>query len=438
MPDPIFSIITPSNNMSWIRKAWPCIKAQTEQSWEWIILINNHVGLDVDRLASEIANEELERNIAEFSKQDSRIHVIRENLPPKVGLLKNRACSFATGLYGVEFDHDDELSVNCLEELRIGFESADKPVFVFSDCASVREDNKPYTYNSFYGWTYHKDIFKGHDRDEEMVVPDHPLLLPQNVATIYFAPNHVRAWRMDVYQAIGGHNAEMTICDDQDLMCRLYQRGRFHYIPKLLYRYLVHSTNTWTKHQDEITKTNLEVYDRHVHQMALIASMSNGLSAIDIGGGIDSPPGWISVDVHSAMVNADLNEKWPFQDGSVGAIRAQDILEHLKNPVHVMNEAFRVLCHGGIFLIEVPSTDGRGAFQDPSHISFWNSNSFWYYTKAATQRYIKHLGVNCRFMPVRMENYYPSEWHKSHNIVYVKAHLVAIKDGPRIHGPLEI
>ena len=27
-----------------------------------------------------------------------------------------------------------------------------------------------------------------------------------------------------------------------------------------------------------------------------------------------------------------------------------------------------------------PSTDGRGAYQDPTHVAFYNENSFWYYT----------------------------------------------------------
>ncbi len=42
-----------------------------------------------------------------------------------------------------------------------------------------------------------------------------------------------------------------------------------------------------------------------------------------------------------------------------------------------MQEAHRCLTPGGWFLTLTPSTDGRGAFQDPTHVSFWNSNSFW-------------------------------------------------------------
>ena len=56
--------------------------------------------------------------------------------------------------------------------------------------------------------------------------------------------------------------------------------------------------------------------------------------------------------------------------------------QQLIDPVHVMNEAYRVLAPGGFFLIRVPSTDGRGAFQNPLNITFWNEHSFWYYARS--------------------------------------------------------
>jgi len=95
-------------------------------------------------------------------------------------------------------------------------------------------------------------------------------------------------------------------------------------------------------------------------------------------------PGWINVDRYpfkGVDVITNLEEPWPWQDDSIQYIRAFDIVEHLKDPIHTMNEAWRVLGHGGIFEVWVPSTDGRGAFQDQTHVSFWNQNSFSYYSQ---------------------------------------------------------
>ncbi|HFD91683.1 MAG TPA: hypothetical protein ENJ22_00155 [Gammaproteobacteria bacterium] len=102
---------------------------------------------------------------------------------------------------------------------------------------------------------------------------------------------------------------------------------------------------------------------------------------------------WINVDIHAfegVDVVADLERPWIWRDDSVHYIRAFDIVEHLHDPIHTMNEAWRVLGHGGVFEIWVPSTDGRGAFQDPTHVSFWNRNSFLYYSQKHHARFYPH------------------------------------------------
>ena len=55
-----------------------------------------------------------------------------------------------------------------------------------------------------------------------------------------------------------------------------------------------------------------------------------------------------------------------------------------------------------------------------------NSNSFWYYTKAQTAAYINKP---VRFQLTRIKNWFPSDWHKLHEITYVTAHLTALKGG---------
>jgi hypothetical protein len=70
-----------------------------------------------------------------------------------------------------------------------------------------------------------------------------------------------------------------------------------------------------------------------------------------------------------------------------------------------MEEAYRCLKPGGTFEIMVPSTDGRGAFQDPTHKTWWNMNSFSYYCQNAYNPSIaanyklahSHYGIKCHY-----------------------------------------
>jgi SAM-dependent methyltransferase len=112
------------------------------------------------------------------------------------------------------------------------------------------------------------------------------------------------------------------------------------------------------------------------------------------------PPPWINVDIVPPCDQlADLNERWPWADSSVDYIVALDIFEHLHSPIHSMNEAWRVLVPGGKIDIMVPTTDGRGAWQDPTHVSFWNHNSFMYYThgNGHRNRFAAAYGIRCAF-----------------------------------------
>jgi SAM-dependent methyltransferase len=123
-------------------------------------------------------------------------------------------------------------------------------------------------------------------------------------------------------------------------------------------------------------------------------------------------------------------------DSSVGVIRAVDFLEHIPDKIALFNELYRVLAHGGMLLSLTPSTDGRGAFQDPTHIAFYNENSFWYFTDQNFARFVPEL--KCRFQVSRLVTYFPDDWHREHNIPYVCANLIAIKEGPRQGGLLNI
>jgi hypothetical protein len=111
-------------------------------------------------------------------------------------------------------------------------------------------------------------------------------------------------------------------------------------------------------------------------------------------------PGCCNVDiVPPCDLIADLTKPWPWPDSSVNLIRAHDIIEHLPDKIFTMNELWRVLIPGGQVEIIVPTTDGRAAYQDPTHVAFWNRHSFWYYTagNAYRERFAKSYGIRAAF-----------------------------------------
>ena len=97
----------------------------------------------------------------------------------------------------------------------------------------------------------------------------------------------------------------------------------------------------------------------------------------------------------------------------------------------LINELYRLLAPGGLLLSQTPSTDGRGAFQDPTHVAFYNENSFWYYTEANYRNFVPE--IKAQFQVSRVATSYPSEWHAAHDISYVTANLIALKgaNGPQ-------
>lgn len=112
-----------------------------------------------------------------------------------------------------------------------------------------------------------------------------------------------------------------------------------------------------------------------------------------------------------------------------------DFLEHVPAKVPLINELYRLLAPGGMLLTMTPSSDGRGAYQDPTHVAFYNENSFWYYTDNQYRAFVPE--IQARFQNSRLVTYYPTDWHSKNNISYVVANLIAVKDGAsRCGGPL--
>jgi len=400
------SLFTPTHRPDFLDETYKSLKSQSHSDWEWTVLCNNG---------------------AKYHNTDPRVKIRTDDTGIKdVGYLKRQACRLSTGDVLFEMDHDDFLLPGALEETAKAF--TDSTVdFAYSN--TVNHDvrtNTPVSWDTRYGWSYRGLTVNGTDCVEAISADPYP----QSISRIWFAPNHLRAWRADSYWKIGGHNATMKITDDHDLMCRTYIAGKMQHIDKPLYFYRIHGQNTWLSNQDEIQETMFACHDKYIEPMMLKWAKERGLRCIDLCGGVNPTPGYESVDLENADITADLNERWPFEDGSVGVIRAHDAIEHIRSHIHTMNESYRVLAHGGLFDILVPSTDGQGAFCDPGHVSFWNYRSFRYYTEGAFKKFVS--GYKGRFQQIKLRDI--KMWD---NLPYVSAHLIAIKsDSPRYYGEL--
>lgn len=106
---------------------------------------------------------------------------------------------------------------------------------------------------------------------------------------------------------------------------------------------------------------------------------------IDIGGGTDPAPLYINLDpIHGeGEWKRSILDGIPVPDGSVSAVRASHVLEHIpagRDRIAVFNEVHRVLEPGGTFQVIVPMVTGTWhAFADPTHVSFWVPESFHYF-----------------------------------------------------------
>lgn len=102
---------------------------------------------------------------------------------------------------------------------------------------------------------------------------------------------------------------------------------------------------------------------------------------IDIGGGNMGKEGYKTVDIVDTadyVCNLEI-DRLPFEDNSVDEIFTHSTLEHIKNLTHVMNEMWRVLKWGGKLEIIVPHKDCAAAYQDPTHVRFFNTEVMKFY-----------------------------------------------------------
>jgi glycosyltransferase involved in cell wall biosynthesis len=222
--EPLVSVFTPTYlTGDKIERPWRSLLAQTYPNWEWVIYDDSPDDGETFARMSAIA------------AQDHRVSAFRANVPcGNIGEVKRRTCGLAKGQIFVELDHDDELTPNALRDLVAARNRFRDAGFFYSDCAEVFENGTNATYGDDWGMgfgSYRPETHGGRD----LLVTNYPDINALTIRHIVGVPNHYRAWTRDAYYAAGGHNPDIHVCDDYELLIRTFLTTRMVHIRRLGY-----------------------------------------------------------------------------------------------------------------------------------------------------------------------------------------------------------
>jgi SAM-dependent methyltransferase len=109
------------------------------------------------------------------------------------------------------------------------------------------------------------------------------------------------------------------------------------------------------------------------------------MKILDLGSGPWKYPGSISVDWNKEVnpdIVWDLNVlPYPFNDDEFDLVYASHVLEHLDNPVKVIEEIWRILKPNGMLIVKVPHFSCRTAYGNPEHKHYFSSLFFDYFER---------------------------------------------------------
>ena len=111
---------------------------------------------------------------------------------------------------------------------------------------------------------------------------------------------------------------------------------------------------------------------------------------LNLGSGGRPMEGWTNVDradIPGVDVVHDLDVlPWPWDDGTVQQAVAQDVFEHVGDPIGFMTESHRILGTGGDLLIKSPHFRHQDAYTDPTHRRFCTPHTWDYWIKGTPLR----------------------------------------------------
>ena len=185
--------------------------------------------------------------------------------------MKYNACALSRGELLVELDHDDALTPDALARVAAAARQFPEAGFFYTDFAEVDTRLNPLRYPDGWGFglgAYRQEMYRG----RELLVAMTPGISPKTIRHLVAAPNHIRAWRRDLYFRIGGHNREIHVADDFELMIRTFLETRMVHIPRLGYVQYQDGGNAQRVRNKDIQRHVRFLrwkYDRRIHDRFL-------------------------------------------------------------------------------------------------------------------------------------------------------------------------
>ena len=259
--NPLVTVFTPAYKTGEkIYRPFLSLKEQTYPNWEWIIVDDS----DDDGKTFKMLNN--------LAKKDYRIQVFKLwEHSGIIGKVKNWACGLGKGHILVELDHDDELIDYALDYVVKGFKQLPEAGFLYTDCAEIYENGTSHTYRE--GWAFGYGSYTDVEYKGKLYKSGNaPNINAKTIRHIISTPNHLRAWRKSFYESIGGHNKELHVADDYEIMVRSFLKTRMVRVPKLCYiQYISNNTTQQVRNKDihRHVRSIRVHYDRMIHDRLL-------------------------------------------------------------------------------------------------------------------------------------------------------------------------
>lgn len=264
----VFSVFTCTHKTdeNKLNRLYFSLLSQTYREWNWFVIDDSDDnGETIDILKSY---------------NDPRIIIIQNvTNHGSIGFNKHTIAMMCNGDYLVEVDHDDELTPDCFEMLLKAFHDYPDSDFVYSLAVELKGPNED-TIIYGDGWGHGEGLTKSEIiKGKYHTFSATPDITPYTIRTIYAMPNHVRCWKRDFYHKIGGHNMDLSVLDDMELIIRTFLYGKITKVDKVLYIQYegegergVSKDNTQSNRFGEIQRTVWllkEVYDKKIHDRIL-------------------------------------------------------------------------------------------------------------------------------------------------------------------------